>query len=71
MFANLHHNLCEYGSLRGTRHSDGGPRILTGHGINTFCSMHGTKCVDNVRRNPSTMLRDRVTCNPPSGCKKS
>ncbi|GFV59098.1 hypothetical protein TNCV_649871 [Trichonephila clavipes] len=33
MFANLHRNLCEYGSLRGNRHSWGWPRISTDHGI--------------------------------------
>ncbi|GFX16270.1 hypothetical protein TNCV_4705241 [Trichonephila clavipes] len=34
IFANLHPNLCEYGSLSDNRHING-----------TFCSMHGTKCV--------------------------
>ncbi|GFV50777.1 hypothetical protein TNCV_2214381 [Trichonephila clavipes] len=27
MFANLHLNLCEYGSLRGNRYSEGDPRV--------------------------------------------
>ncbi|GFY24772.1 uncharacterized protein TNCV_2689631 [Trichonephila clavipes] len=38
MFANLHHNLCEYGSLRGNRLSEGGPRV-------TRNSQHGTRHV--------------------------
>ncbi|GFV95285.1 hypothetical protein TNCV_4586601 [Trichonephila clavipes] len=33
MFANLHHNLCGYGSFRGNRHSEGEPCIPVGHGI--------------------------------------
>ncbi|GFW66495.1 hypothetical protein TNCV_3310141 [Trichonephila clavipes] len=33
MFANLNHNLFEYGSLRDYRHSEGGPRIPTGNSI--------------------------------------
>ncbi|GFV81524.1 hypothetical protein TNCV_52481 [Trichonephila clavipes] len=33
MFANLHQNLCEYGSLRGNRNSEDGPRIPTGNNI--------------------------------------
>ncbi|GFU48934.1 hypothetical protein TNCV_3209291 [Trichonephila clavipes] len=45
MFANLHHNLFEYGSLRDNRHSEGGPRIPTGHGIQKICFMQGTKSV--------------------------
>ncbi|GFT89883.1 hypothetical protein TNCV_1666071 [Trichonephila clavipes] len=33
MFANLHHNLCENGSLRRNRPSEGGPRITMDHRI--------------------------------------
>ncbi|GFX15275.1 hypothetical protein TNCV_3302051 [Trichonephila clavipes] len=45
MFANLYQNLCEYGPLRGNRHSEGGEAFQRDTVSNTFCFMHGTKCV--------------------------
>ncbi|GFV16016.1 hypothetical protein TNCV_3976711 [Trichonephila clavipes] len=38
MFANLHRNLCEYGSLQGNTHIEGGYSIQ-----HPFCSMHEKK----------------------------
>ena len=54
MFSSLHLNLCEYGSLRGNRHSDGRPR-----GTRTP-SMEQT-VLDTVRRNPSASVRAVAT----------
>ncbi|GFV56939.1 hypothetical protein TNCV_1869801 [Trichonephila clavipes] len=51
MFTNLHHNLCEYGSLRGNRHGEGGPRITR-----TPSTEHNV--LDTVRKNLSTRLRE-------------
>ncbi|GFT56360.1 hypothetical protein TNCV_1861871 [Trichonephila clavipes] len=54
MFSNLYHNLCKYRSLRGNTRSGGGlqvtptPNFVLGFFrkvSNTFCAMHGTKCV--------------------------
>ncbi|GFU85805.1 hypothetical protein TNCV_2036361 [Trichonephila clavipes] len=45
MFANLHHNLEEYGSFRGQRNREGGRTHQIVKVSNTFCSILGTKCV--------------------------
>ncbi|GFV47281.1 uncharacterized protein TNCV_4829371 [Trichonephila clavipes] len=55
IFANLYHNLCEYGSFRGNKHSEGGPRYPT-----HFVSRVEQSVLDTVRRKQSTMLGNRV-----------
>lgn len=54
MFSNLHHNLCEYGSLRGNRHSEGRPRV-------TRTPRMEQNVLDTVRRNPSASVRAVAT----------
>ncbi|GFU59413.1 hypothetical protein TNCV_2299661 [Trichonephila clavipes] len=49
MFINLHHNLREYGSLRGDRHSESESRVLR-------TSSMEQNVLHAVRRNPSTSV---------------
>ncbi|GFW25741.1 hypothetical protein TNCV_1310021 [Trichonephila clavipes] len=53
MLTNLHHNLCEYGSLRRSRQSVGRPRV-------TRTASMEQNVLDTVRRNLSTSVRDVI-----------
>ncbi|GFV13013.1 hypothetical protein TNCV_3175481 [Trichonephila clavipes] len=59
MFANLHHNLCKYGSLRGIRYSEDGPHVTRTPNVEQ-------NMLDTVQRNPSIMLKLRVARGPSS-----
>ncbi|GFU04341.1 hypothetical protein TNCV_864381 [Trichonephila clavipes] len=50
IFTNFHHNFCEYGSLRGNRHSEGEPRVIQ-------TSSTEQNVLDTVQRNLSTRVR--------------
>ena len=54
MFSNLHHNLCEYGSLRGNKYSEGGPRV-------NLTPRMEENVLDTIRRNPSASVRAVAT----------
>ncbi|GFW49315.1 hypothetical protein TNCV_3058251 [Trichonephila clavipes] len=60
MLANLHHNLGEYRSFRGSRHSEGGSWYLT-----HFVLCMEQNVLDTIQRNLHIMLGAGVTCGLP------
>ncbi|GFX48733.1 DUF4817 domain-containing protein [Trichonephila clavipes] len=67
MFTNLHHNLGDYGSIPGNKHSEGEPRVTRSPNILLiFFRAYPTHCVPCMEQNVSdivqyTILSDTVS----------